>query len=161
MPLVPDLGRASKEKEKSVRERQRKARRSDGVPCDFEGPSSARCGRRARNCSADRAAPAVKAQQRQKEERRTRERAWPHLEREKQREPAEHLWADDVLPIRMDREANGTVEMGLKVAAEVFKGAASGSARVRRGKAGGGRQRDRRQAVQGAGVRDVEGQATV
>jgi hypothetical protein len=41
----------------------------------------------------------------------------PHLEREEEREPAEHLWADDVLAIRVDRETDGAVEMGLEVAA--------------------------------------------
>lgn len=55
-----------------------------------------------------------------------------YLEGEEEREPAEHLWADDVLSVRMDREANVAVQVGFEVAA-VNQGIKSGQGRAERG----------------------------
>jgi len=45
--------------------------------------------------------------------------AQTHLEREEEREPAEHLWADEMHSIWVDRKSNVSVEMSLEVSADM------------------------------------------
>ena len=86
-----------------------------------------------------------------------------HFEREEQREPAQHLWADEMHSIWVNRKSDVSVEMSLEVSAE-GKGRGGrtkvsfGSRTSRRTEREVGNE-DVRESVQSSSVRDVEGQA--